>query len=1175
VRGVVTAQGRRCRANWPLRLLLCLSLSSPAALADLPNGGIVSAAIAVPGEVDVYTFAANAGDGIQARAGETGEGLFAPRIVVRGPDGSEVVADTGTGAAGVQFQAAQGGSYTLTVADGTSGGQQTGSYDLHFVRAPGAAEGGTLANGGMVADTIDRGDLDSFRFFASAGQGVQLRVGDAGDGLFAPRLTLYGPDGSEVAASTGTGAAAVWHQAAASGSYTVVVADGTSGLAQAGDYELHFVRAPGAAEGGSLANGGMVSGDITVGDLDSYAFTASAGDSVQLRVGDTGDGLFAPRLTLYDPAGGQVTASTGTAVAGLWHRATVGGSYTVVVGDGTSGLAQAGQYDLHFVRAPGAAEGGELVDGDQVSASLSLGDLDSYAFVASRGERVAVTVTDTSGSSLAPRVTLYDPLGEPVRAATSTTEVSFPYDIEVDGMHTLVVADSTSGLAQTGAYRLAFTREIDLLSYAALGDSYSSGEGVRPYQGPGDTWLSGCHRSTRAYAQQVRVPGSAEPVAQRADAVFDFIACSGAVTDNLRAAGEGQHGEPPQLAAANAIDASRDLVTLSIGGNDAYFARIVAFCFAHEACNEIQPFAPHLDLELGELFPLVAALVKAKLLDVYAELKGKATTAAILVLEYPLVVGGSECAAARVPGADHLALSAAEQAWMRDANVQLNTVVREAAATRGLHFVATADHFDGHEVCGRYDDWIFGLRPLDPKASFHPTGRGQRELARLVNAYLESNRSGWPAGYFDTGLPRNPAPVASPAAGIGGPLATLDAVPEFGDLALSLPDAPATCSNAAGRIVPGETLRVQGQGYAPGDNVAVTLKLAGQPAMALGSGVADGAGTIDLSLAVPGGIDVGGQGVVQALGAGSHGHGRLLLAPVRVEASFALDSDGDGLADGCDNCPGVANPDQADADQDGSGDACDACPLELVNDEDGDGVCAALDPCPLDPDDDIDGDGVCAPQDNCAITPNPDQADDDGDGIGDACAALACHPLAVSVRDGALGEVQFPAGNCGNAGGYFSGTGVELVAEPRAAGVFTGWSGDRDSAATQLSVTIDGALAVTANFCSDATDSDGDRVADACDNCPALVNAAQADNDGDAAGDACDPDDDNDGLPDDYELARDFDPLTADDALADPDGDGEDTLTEYRNGTDPRDPRSNSGSTAAGILAPILPLLLQ
>ncbi len=76
------------------------------------------------------------------------------------------------------------------------------------------------------------------------------------------------------------------------------------------------------------------------------------------------------------------------------------------------------------------------------------------------------------------------------------------------------------------------------------------------------------------------------------------------------------------------------------------------------------------------------------------------------------------------------------------------------------------------------------------------------------------------------------------------------------------------------------------------------------------------------------------------------------------------DSDGDGVPDWDDVCPG--GDDNADSDADGVPDFCD--------------------PCPADNPDDGDVDGLCDSDDNCPDHSNPDQADCDDDGIGDVCA---------------------------------------------------------------------------------------------------------------------------------------------------------------------------------------------
>ncbi len=109
-----------------------------------------------------------------------------------------------------------------------------------------------------------------------------------------------------------------------------------------------------------------------------------------------------------------------------------------------------------------------------------------------------------------------------------------------------------------------------------------------------------------------------------------------------------------------------------------------------------------------------------------------------------------------------------------------------------------------------------------------------------------------------------------------------------------------------------------------------------------------------------------------------------------------LDSDGDGIVNGEDNCVLDANPDQLDSDGDGIGDAC-----TLVFDFDGDGVPNESDNCVLDVNPaqldtdgdgigdacewDLDNDGIIDDYDNCVFDANPDQLDWNGDGLGDAC----------------------------------------------------------------------------------------------------------------------------------------------------------------------------------------------
>lgn len=100
------------------------------------------------------------------------------------------------------------------------------------------------------------------------------------------------------------------------------------------------------------------------------------------------------------------------------------------------------------------------------------------------------------------------------------------------------------------------------------------------------------------------------------------------------------------------------------------------------------------------------------------------------------------------------------------------------------------------------------------------------------------------------------------------------------------------------------------------------------------------------------------------------------------------DADNDTVGDVCDNCVNDENPGQEDSDNDLEGDACDECPYDSENDADNDGLCGDVDNCPNASNSeqtDVDEDGIGDACDNCINNANYEQEDDDEDGLGDVC----------------------------------------------------------------------------------------------------------------------------------------------------------------------------------------------
>jgi len=243
-------------------------------------------------------------------------------------------------------------------------------------------------------------------------------------------------------------------------------------------------------------------------------------------------------------------------------------------------------------------------------------------------------------------------------------------------------------------------------------------------------------------------------------------------------------------------------------------------------------------------------------------------------------------------------------------------------------------------------------------------------------------------------------------------------------------------------------------------------------------------------------------------------------------------ADGDQYPDGCDKCPTLASSNNADTDTDGLGDVCDNCSTEYnpgQADADTDGIGDVCDACPFDPENDMDSDGICAEDDNCPSVANADQVDSDVDGSGDACDLCPGFDDSIDADgDGAPDQCDICPGfddfadadsdgvpdGCDICQGYDDNADSDLDGVPDGCDICQGFDDLVDS---DLDGVPDGC-----DICpgyDDYADQDGDDHPDGCDNCPTLYNAAQADADGDGIGNVCDVcmydpgnDEDEDGI---------------------------------------------------------------
>jgi lysophospholipase L1-like esterase len=221
--------------------------------------------------------------------------------------------------------------------------------------------------------------------------------------------------------------------------------------------------------------------------------------------------------------------------------------------------------------------------------------------------------------------------------------------------------------------------------YVALGDSYSSGVGTHDYIPDSGH----CKRSPKAYPQLW--------VNSHRVAKFNFIACSGANTDDVDA---------KQL---GALGPDTSLVTISVGGNDIGFTGVLGQCLLTDdaSCASAVKAA---ETRIRDDLP-------AKLDTTYAKIRTAAPNAKVVVVGYPRLNTLGTC---DIPG-----YSDAKRTSINAGVDALTNVIAGRASAAGFSFADARQRFDGHGVCGS-QEWING--PSNPvQESFHPNVDGQAD----------------------------------------------------------------------------------------------------------------------------------------------------------------------------------------------------------------------------------------------------------------------------------------------------------------------------------------------------------------------------------------------------------------------------------------------------------------
>jgi len=221
------------------------------------------------------------------------------------------------------------------------------------------------------------------------------------------------------------------------------------------------------------------------------------------------------------------------------------------------------------------------------------------------------------------------------------------------------------------------------ISYVALGDSYSSGDGAGNYSD------GNCLQSANAY-----------PVLWHNAHGGSFVneTCAGATTSDVI---NGQLGP---------LSASTTVVTITTGGNDVGFSSVMETCVLGSDSSCVSA--------IQQAEQQAQSTLPGTLDTVLSDIASRAPNAKVVLLGYPQFYDLSKSSSC-------IGLSTTKRTYINQGASVLDSVISAAASRHGDTYANVNPDFAGHQICDS-SSYLISVDWFNLGDSYHPNASGQQ-----------------------------------------------------------------------------------------------------------------------------------------------------------------------------------------------------------------------------------------------------------------------------------------------------------------------------------------------------------------------------------------------------------------------------------------------------------------